>query len=935
MAGTCLRILLLDLPLFTVFALYLSTATLIKIHRLYLEPQIELLRWTPQRAANEVTYFHRVCHQNDQTAHDTADLVIDPTNTTVEERVDHMLKHGVSVYPDLLQPTTVTRLRDFVLNQNLLEENFWVIENEHRHSFGIRVNQHPAVQTALEEILSNPTLVPALEGIVGPNPAIIEFTAITSTAGAKTQRYHQDVVPEGSAAKYGRTFVPSYSLFVPLQNTTAAMGATDICPGSHMCADGALDYCAQSGGFQVSGKNDNWPASWGALLNQQTAHRGMAFTDPSGPDRVLFILTFAPRPNINNNSKNNNKNMLLETRTLSTGGSYSMHWSQWGHTLADFAKPARRMAQPWKVLRSLGIYKPADQQWGWDWITTTTMRAVNDEAGYNRHDLDTFIEKGGFWFLPQQLQGQVSGEDETGAVWFDFLLDTVQRCKQAFQKVHVVGLGTYAGGVVLVNGLLWALGRRQSSELTIAPSFRRILVGHCVLTFLSILLSKRVEQTPWARNIRSGKLYSPPALARGELTAPATLALDQDVLVLDDYQSDYLGSYARVHEISHPGNRAWNEIAATHSALFTKLPATMQDQLCESIALWLRQDQHRMLAKNINGEWSELGNDKALQFIHKGLMMRSDPFVKHVVTQIDYLLAETKFGMLRGSSMHLGAIPVFLRSLQDKILRPPFSRSLKPSTIVASWMDTMVSQSALPPFPKTRRSIPLTGRRLMLPSKPDTSEPELGAWLKEGDAVEAKYTKWTTGKIRDCSGNLLVAFKRLHISPPLVCFLAEWYKGTVRSASADRDEWEVEYDDGEAETAICHQCIRPFLPYVVDEAVDWRSDEDDDTFFRGLVVGVGIDDQGEETYDILLDGSDEELVPEVYPSRMRRFEKRYGDIVSVFKMGTRVVAMFNGVEDEWYAGLITRQNRDGTFRINYDDGDMEERVPAEYIMLEE
>jgi len=97
-----------------------------------------------------------------------------------------------------------------------------VIEPENRWSFGMRVDQDPSVAKALKEVLSNDFLVEAIEKIAGPDPAVIEFTGITAAYGATTQRYHADVVPDGNAAKWGRSFVPSYSLFIPLQNTTAA-----------------------------------------------------------------------------------------------------------------------------------------------------------------------------------------------------------------------------------------------------------------------------------------------------------------------------------------------------------------------------------------------------------------------------------------------------------------------------------------------------------------------------------------------------------------------------------------------------------------------------------------------------------------------------------------------------------------------------------------
>ncbi len=47
----------------------------------------------------------------------------------------------------------------------------------------------------------------------------------TSEFGAEDQFWHQDTLPQGSSFKHARTFVPSYSLFVPLQDTTPEIGA--------------------------------------------------------------------------------------------------------------------------------------------------------------------------------------------------------------------------------------------------------------------------------------------------------------------------------------------------------------------------------------------------------------------------------------------------------------------------------------------------------------------------------------------------------------------------------------------------------------------------------------------------------------------------------------------------------------------------------------
>jgi hypothetical protein len=130
-------------------------------------------------------------------------------------------------------------------------------------------------------------------------------------------------------------------------------------------------------------------------------------------------------------------------------------------------------------------------------------------------------------------------------------------------------------------------------------------------------------------------------------------------------------------------------------------------------------------------------------------LQRSDPFVREVVTQIDFLLAETKYGKWRDTSMHLGAIPSFLRTLQDKILRLPWSHVSKHSNAVALGVIPLprkmqgLPQSPLLPH-SSLSSIPnrprlLTNRRRVTPLKPANNEPYLGAWLKGGDIVEAKY----------------------------------------------------------------------------------------------------------------------------------------------------------------------------------------------------
>lgn len=191
-----LRFVFLDLIVLAPLAVFVSMQVIEKVKDNFLLKQMKLQVWNDDRRLTEITYFHRECEEESLTAHDTPDLLIDPAAGT-KAAVEKMMIHGASVYPNLLKPETAKELRDWMITENKRTTDIIpVIENKNRWSFPIQVDQHPLVAKALKEILSKDYLVDALEGIMGPNPAVIEFTGITSAYGAKIQRMHQDVIPE-------------------------------------------------------------------------------------------------------------------------------------------------------------------------------------------------------------------------------------------------------------------------------------------------------------------------------------------------------------------------------------------------------------------------------------------------------------------------------------------------------------------------------------------------------------------------------------------------------------------------------------------------------------------------------------------------------------------------------------------------------------------
>jgi hypothetical protein len=214
-----IRFAFVEFPLVIVFALGVSTMMIAHVYENYWGPQIDLMTYTDENRTVDLTYYHRQCTPDDISAETVEDLYIHSDFTT-EQKVEHILTHGMSVYQNVLSDDTASELRSWVLERNQAlntKDEIDVISNENRWSFYIGANDNPLVSKALHEVATNEVFRPAVEKIVGRNPAIIEMTAITSAYGAADQFWHHDIISNGSPAKFARSFIPSYSLFMTLQ----------------------------------------------------------------------------------------------------------------------------------------------------------------------------------------------------------------------------------------------------------------------------------------------------------------------------------------------------------------------------------------------------------------------------------------------------------------------------------------------------------------------------------------------------------------------------------------------------------------------------------------------------------------------------------------------------------------------------------------------
>eukprot|EP00934_Nitzschia_sp_Nitz4_P008966 Nitzschia sp. Nitz4//scaffold233_size31335//12897//13858//NITZ4_007948-RA/size31335-snap-gene-0.15-mRNA-1//1//CDS//3329543370//8956//frame0 len=215
-----------------------------------------------------------VCTPADLTTTKIDDLIVQPRWDTTKV-VENMLVHGVSVFPGLEDRKTADAFRNFTMekNANLPEDE--LVKR------GCTAHDDPSVLPLLNQVYADARLHDTLELLLGPDPAVIKMHTISSSYGAKEQDWHANVLHSTSYASNGRDFMVHFSLFIPLQDTSASMGATGICPGTQYCSRVAKrthSRCRQV----ASGDSPNGTRMWktgDAVLMMQ----GAAFTLPGGP----------------------------------------------------------------------------------------------------------------------------------------------------------------------------------------------------------------------------------------------------------------------------------------------------------------------------------------------------------------------------------------------------------------------------------------------------------------------------------------------------------------------------------------------------------------------------------------------------------------------------------------------------------------------------
>jgi hypothetical protein len=251
------------------------------------------------------------------------------------------------------------------------------------------------------------------------------------------------------------------------------------------------------------------------------------------------------------------------------------------------------------------------------------------------------------------------------------------------------------------------------------------------------------------------------------------------------------------------------------------------------------------------------------------------------------------------------------------------------------------------------------------------------ARIEEGSKVEGNYRqkgKWYTGKVtrdrRDGTfdidyddgesetrvGEALIRLiggsSSLSGSRDIVVELVEgtsveafykgkkWYPGKISRVRLN-GTFDINYDDGEKEIGMTRANVRA----VASRGLSPRADRERNRIEEGSKVegnyrgkgkwytGKVTRDRKDGTFDIAYDDGEsetrlEEALLRLLGGGSGSPSKRSAKI----EEGSKVEGNFRG-KGRWYKGKVTRDRRDGTFDIDYDDGESETRVDEMMIKL--
>jgi allantoicase len=171
----------------------------------------------------------------------------------------------------------------------------------------------------------------------------------------------------------------------------------------------------------------------------------------------------------------------------------------------------------------------------------------------------------------------------------------------------------------------------------------------------------------------------------------------------------------------------------------------------------------------------------------------------------------------------------------------------------------------------------------------------------------------------------------------------KWYTGKVTRDRRD-GTFDVAYDDGESETRVDELMLRligggggrgggmgrsPLKSARIEEGSRVEGNyRGKGKWYKGTVTR----DRGDHTFDVNYDDGESETRVDELLLRLMGGSSSMGNTSNRIEEGSKIEGNYRG-KGKWYTGKVTRDRRDGTFDVAYDDGESETRVDELMLRL--
>jgi hypothetical protein len=379
------------------------------------------------------------------------------------------------------------------------------------------------------------------------------------------------------------------------------------------------------------------------------------------------------------------------------------------------------------------LYKLQSASWGIDYVTSAMVRTANKDNGFRPENLQDFIRKGGFWFLPNRLENFDIDWDK-GQHWPEYVTGTQKLCERFATKASKFAIEGY----LMLFMLFSLLPRKQHRLRCIAGALLR--VGMIVIAAEVILQTAkaRVDQTDWAADIRAGRRYT--STAESELVfslnykGPSTFPTKWDVLFETRYGSEQLAMYNDFITTGHPGNRFFRELVEKAAPVYSGYTPDFKDATARFITEIVATNHGRFLYQGPDGYWMWLDHKDTINHVKRELGIASNRLTTVLMQTARFIESNYKYGILRESALAIEHAVPFLDTMRARLLNEKIATKLRDAKPKLGENLKYFRAFSLPPSKSNARRV----RRLQnLHANPVVEPPYVGAWLAEGDVAES------------------------------------------------------------------------------------------------------------------------------------------------------------------------------------------------------